>query len=411
MRCLLMGLSLLWPAQAQSAVVVASVAPPLILSAPLLTPPQLPTSALELPATMEPSLVLPSLAASPLSELGVLRSAVQPGAPQPAQALSASFDGAVAPRASFFFNDHDASTSYAAPLKSFVGRHDEILVEMAKPGREIGVYQSVSDGVLTPAQGRRKLKIKTDSLEDAILKAVHRTKRLMRPEAIHYPRNAPARRAIDEELLPKAGALLEQAYDEFIDDGDAAAAARTLHQFNAAMVEVHTLREKALVEDLSSRLRQPGSVGVIFGMFHTQPYQALKRAGLPVEREFHPAGKDGNATFSPMIIPLRRIRFDKPSGNSELETKETLSFLLFHFFLDPLFRMDKYAGRKDETESEILKRMKVADFQRLADEASAYAAEKGDAEVGDRRVALFILRWLGDEGFLQAREAPLFRRR
>ena len=53
----------------------------------------------------------------------------------------------------------------------------------------------------------------------------------------------------------------------------------------------------------------------------------------------------------------------------------------------------------------------VDDFQRLADEASSYAAEKADAEIGDRRIALHILRWLGEEGFLKPEEAGFFRRR
>ena len=62
-------------------------------------------------------------------------------------------------------------------------------------------------------------------------------------------------------------------------------------------------------------------------------------------------------------------------------------------------------------ESAILSRMSVDDFQRLADEASSYAAEKADAEIGDRRIALHILRWLGEEGFLKPEEAGFFRRR
>ena len=153
---------------------------------------------------------------------------------------------------------------------------------MAKPGRELSLYQAVSDGKLTPAAARRKLHVRADTVESAILEAVHGTQRAMRAEAIHYPENSEARRRIDEELVPKAGLLLEQAYGEFMEDADAKTSAKTLHRFNTVMVEVHTLREEALVADLSARLRQPGSVGVIFGSFHTQPYQALRRAGFRV---------------------------------------------------------------------------------------------------------------------------------
>lgn len=312
----------------------------------------------------------------------------------------------------FFYNDHNASPSYLMELADFVARHDEILVESLSPGLELEIFQSVADGKNTPQEALELMPERQEPMDAAILKAVFRTGVRILPEPVHENTYKDMRRRIDEKLLPEASDRLSRAFDSFIDEGDAEKAVKSLRRFNALMVEVHILREQALVKELRRRYarKRPQKVGVIFGMFHTQPYHELRRQGVRTEREFHPQASGGKMRSVPYNRPLRALRFDKPYRDAEAEKKDTLSLLLFYAFLDHLYRMDRFPSQQTDLYDKIASRLSWGDWEEMAEAASDYSAETGET-AGDKRMARYLLRWLEGGDFIRPKERRFFKLR
>ena len=308
------------------------------------------------------------------------------------------------PVVSFFFNDHNASRSYRKELADFVSRHEELLVEMLKPGKETQIFQAVADGLKTPAEAIRELKDRNEPMDAEILRAIYGTGVKILPEPIHQRAYRATRSRIDNKLIPAAGEGLNSGYDTFIEDGDMDSAFTSLKNFNETMVEVHRLREEALVESLQKRAHRvkKKTVGVLFGMFHTQPYHALKRSGVETAREFHPKPR-GPLRIMPYNRPLRSIRFGKPYADADAEKRDTLGMILFFGILDPVFRIDKFADVQTPLYHRIADKMTVQDYEELGE---ALADEMFDSH---KDVSWFTLQWLQDNGKIDNWERMTFR--
>lgn len=359
-----------------------------------LSAPGLPMSSL--PSLDAGVLPLPDLTGFESAERALRRQArIVPQAP-------AIADGA--PAISFFFNDHNASKSYRKELAAFVRANAEILVEMLKPGEETRIFQAVSDGLLTPADARKKLKERREPMDAAILNAIYRSGVKILPEPVHERRYQAVRKRIDGNLVPAAGDQLSAAYDAFLEDGDAEAAFESLKAFNATMAELHVLREKVLVESLLKRAgrAKPRPVGVLFGSFHTQPYHALRRAGVNAAREFHPKAR-GPLRTMPYNRPLRRLRFEKPYTDPDAEKRDTMGMILFFSLLDPLYRIDKFPGAQTALYHRIADQLSFSDYEDLSADMSEEVFDKhADA-------CWFALDWLVKRGVIAPEERMMFR--
>lgn len=308
------------------------------------------------------------------------------------------------PIISFFLNDHNASRNYRDELADFVSRHQELLVEMLKPGKETKIFQAVADGEKTPAEALRELSERNEPMDAEILRAIYGTQVKILPEPIHQRRYRDIRARIDNELLPAAGIGLNTGYDSFIEDADMNGSFDSLKAFNETMVEVHRLREQVLVESLHKRANRvhKKSVGVLFGMFHTQPYHALRRAGINTAREYHPKPR-GPLRMMPYNRPLRRIRFAKPYKDADAEKRDTLGMVLFFAILDPVFRIDKFADIQTNLYIRIADKMSLSDYEELG------AALSDEAFNSHEAVSWFTLQWLTDKGILDQWERLAFR--
>ncbi|MFH2204553.1 MAG: hypothetical protein ABIJ96_15675 [Elusimicrobiota bacterium] len=381
-----------------------------LMSAGKLRLPALPS----MPLTMPAGLAQPRLLSAPMLNFGLSSFPAPAAIPQvrfSAPVELKVFKGVA--KVGFFYNDHNASASYLGELAQFVRRHDEVLVESLEPGPNLEAFQSVADGARTPAQALRLLRGRAEPMDAAVLEALYGSGVRVLPESVHARGHTSVRRRIDEKLLPEASEHLSSAYEKFLEDGDAAGAAADLEKFNALMAEVHALREESLVKDLERRLgrKRAKSVGVIFGMFHTQPYHELRRRGYEAQREFHPAPARGGLRMVPYNRPLRAARFGKRYGDADESRRDTLSLLLFYAFLDRVYRMDKFPAEQTGLYNAIAARMAWADWELLANDLSIYFSEHGPEAAEDGRVARFMLRWLEEEGFLSKAERGFFRYR
>ncbi len=343
------------------------------------------------------------LSAVPTLEFGLLPMP-EAGAHQAALSEAPARNLNERPVISFFLNDHNASRTYRKELETFVSRHEELMVEMLKPGKETQIFQAVADGTKTPAQARKELTERREPMDIEILRAIYRTGIKILPEPIHERPYRAVRARIDNELIPAAGNGLNTGFDSFIEDGDMDSTFDSIKDFNEKMVEVHRLREEALVESLQKRANRvrKKSVGVLYGMFHTQPYHALKRAGVDTEREYHPKAR-GPIRMMPYNRPLRRIRFGKPYTDADAEKRDTLAMILFFGILDPVFRIDKFADVQTPLYNRIADKMSVADYEALGE---ALAEEGFDSH---DEVSWFTLQWLQDHGMIDTWERMTFR--
>jgi hypothetical protein len=309
-----------------------------------------------------------------------------------------------APAVSFFFNDHNASRSYRKELAAFVRSNEEILVEMLKPGEETRIFQEVSNGTLRPADALKLLRERNEPMDAEILRAIYGTGVRILPEPIHQAPYRAERARIDRDLVPLASERLSDAYYGFIEDGDAEGAFGSLKSFNETMVEVHRLREEALTASLLRRAnrKRKRPVGVLFGMFHTQPYHELRRAGVDAAREFHPNAR-GPVRVTPYNRPLRRIRFGKPYEDPDAERRDTLGMLLFFSFLDPVYRIDRFAEGQTALYNRIAEKLSFEDYEELGEAMSEETFENHlDA-------SWFALDWLAERGVIDKWERMAFR--
>lgn len=345
--------------------------------------------------------------AAPRAETGVFRAAVggDPLGPVDQQEVSG---GA---QAGFFFNHHDAHATYMDELAAFVRGYDEILVESLTTGKALRVFQAVSNGDLTPAQALKLIPERQEPMDAAVLTALYGSGKTVLPEPIFKGKYKAMNAEIRKKLHPRASETLDKGFEAFLHDGDAKASARALRRFNAAMARIHALREKALVEELSSRLgkRPDRRVGVIFGMFHTWAYDQLKKQGFDVERSFHPTEDGGDGGLVPYNRPLRRMRLRRPRPPQVEEDKDSLGLVLFFAFLDKRFRIDKHAARQQAVYTAIADRLKWSDWENLVEDVSLYFNEKLSGEFDERRLSGFMLRWLTRRGYLKKNERRYFR--
>ena len=349
----------------------------------------------------------------------------QHGTDEASAGLSQAFDGRTSPPAavampepaadpvqvSFFFNDHDASASYQAELSAFVRRHDAVLVESLKSGPQLKVFQAVSYGKLTPEAALKRLTTRHEPMDLAVLRAFHGSGVEVLPESVLRPENAARRRRIDDRLILKAQDALSEAHDSFYEEGDAAGAVSDLLEFQTSMAAVHRLREEVLLADLRARVRRSpaASLGVIFGEFHTRPFEELKAAGVKVSREFHPGFGIDRGEDLTYNRPLMRLRAGQAAAHPARERKELLSYLFFYELLDRRFRGDRFAAQKAPLYSDMLGRLTWTDLEKLALEVSSANEQSTDRD--EARLAGVALRWLTKTGAIRPDERRYFRYR
>jgi len=335
-------------------------------------------------------------------------SSARPSGPAPARAV----DPKGQPLVSFFFNDHNASASYVKELRAFCERHDEVLVESLKTGDQLRIFQGVARGELTPEEAQKLMPERREVMDRAVLDALHGTGARVLAEPVHKSKYKGMRRRIDKELLPLASEHLSRSYAAFVDEGDADRAAESAIAFQRVMAEVHTLREVALVEEIEDRRRKAPShsIGVIFGMFHTQPYHELKRKGVPAAREWHPK-PEGPIRSTPYNRPLRAYRFGKEYSDKEAEKKDAISLILFYSLLDQVFKIDRFASEQTDLYDTIASRLDWSDWENLAESVSDYALDHGPDSETDGRLARQVVRWMSEAGLIEPTEKAFFKMR